>query len=75
MGYSVRPSERGKGYAKQMLKLNLENCRIRKMPRVMITCSEDNPASEQTILANGGVYERIVCVDGENIKRYWIELE
>lgn len=74
MGYTVRPSERGKGYGKEMLRQNLEKCRERNMDRVMITCSRDNAASEKTILANGGIFEKEVFVDGEYIKRYWIRL-
>lgn len=73
MGFTVRPCERGKGYAKEILRQNLQNCRARGMARVLVTCSETNAASERTILANGGVYERTVEVDGEKIKRYWIE--
>lgn len=75
MGYTVRPCERGKGYAKEMLRQNLLHCRERGMERVMVTCSETNAASERVILANGGVYEKTVKVDGEGIKRYWIELK
>lgn len=74
MGYSVRPDERGKGYAREMLRLNLENCRQRGLDKVMITCSRDNPASERTILGCGGVFEKEVLVDGEWIKRYWITI-
>lgn len=74
MGYTVRPCERGKGYAAEMLRLNLENCRKRGLEKVMITCSPDNPASEKTILANGGVYEKTVRADGAPVKRYWITL-
>ena len=74
MGYSVRPDERGKGYARKMLQLNLENCRQRGLKKVMVTCSRDNPASERTILGCGGILEKEVLVDGEWIKRYWITL-
>lgn len=74
IGYTIRPCERGKGYAKEMLRLNLENARKLGLKKVMITCHPDNPASEKTILANGGVYEKTVEVDGDLIKRYWITL-
>lgn len=74
MGYTVRRDERNKGYAKEMIRLNLENCRKRHMDKVMITCSQDNIASEKVILANGGVFEREVLVEGEWIKRFWVEV-
>lgn len=74
IGYSVRPDERGKGYATEMLRLNLDNCRRLGLDRVMVTCSQNNPASERTILNCGGVFEKEVPVDGERIRRYWITL-
>lgn len=76
IGYSVRPDERRKGYATEMLRMTLPKCRELGLDKVMITCIEDNIGSEKTILANGGVYysteyEPIRC---ENIKRFWILL-
>ena len=74
IGYSVRKTERNKGYAKQMLKLALEKCRDLKMKKVLITCDEDNIASEKVILSANAKFEDIRCIDGENKKRFWIEL-
>ncbi len=71
-GYSVRPSERCKGYAKEMLRLNILNAMARGIPKLLITCNATNQASEKTILANGGVFEKTIDVDGCQMKRYWI---
>lgn len=73
-GYSVRPSERGKGYAKEMLRLNIQNAKAIGIEKLLITCDVKNVASEKTILANGGVYEKTIEVDGTQMKRYWIEV-
>ena len=77
IGYSVRPSERRKGYAKEQLRLCLIWCReTLGLDKVLISCEPDNPASRGAILANGGVYESTVHEPGEDIdlELYWITL-
>lgn len=76
IGYSVRPSQRRKGYAKQMLKLALPFCRELGLERVLISCIDGNLASEKTILANGGIYESTVHEPDRELylKRFWISL-
>lgn len=73
-GYIVRPSERKKGYAKEMVRLNLEKCKELGLHKVMITCDRTNIASERTILANGGVFEKEVPVDDGYTKRFWVTI-
>ncbi len=76
IGYSVRPSERRKGYATQMLKAVLPFCKTLGLDRVLITSHTENEASRRTILKNGGIYENTVQEPDENkdIERYWITL-
>ena len=74
IGYSVRKTERNKGYAKQMFKLALEKCKGLKIKKVLITCDEDNIASEKVILSANAKFEDIRNIDGENKKRFWIDL-
>lgn len=76
IGYSVRPSERRKGYAKEMLKSALPFCKEIGLEKVLITCIDGNTGSEKTILANGGVYESTVYEPNEQVylKRFWIAL-
>ena len=70
IGYSVRPTERGKGYGKKMLSLSLSYLKALGNNRALVTCNAANEASRRIILDNKGVYED--TVDG--IERYWIEL-
>ncbi|MBR2349946.1 MAG: GNAT family N-acetyltransferase, partial [Clostridia bacterium] len=76
IGYSVRPSERRRGYAKEMLRMALPYCQEIGLDKVLIICIDGNIGSEKTILANGGVYESTVhkVTDDVNLKRFWIAL-
>ena len=76
IGYDIRPSKRGEGYGKEILRLGLEMARERGLRRVLITCDETNIGSKKIIEANGGVFENAVTQEGSPVKklRYWIDI-
>ncbi len=55
IGYGVRPSERRKGYATEMLKHALAICKEKNMKEAILGCYENNYGSNKTIIKNGGI--------------------
>ncbi len=76
IGYMVRPSERGRGYASRMLALALEKARGLGLGRVLITCDPANIASARVIQKNGGQLsgQTFSKMGGRMTSRYWIDL-
>ena len=74
IGDGIRPSERRKGYATEMIRLALLECKKLGIKRVLICCNKDNIGSKKSIINNGGVLENEVLDDnGVIMQRYWIE--
>lgn len=71
IGYSIRPSERRKGYAKEQLRLGLLEAKKKNITKALVTCHDDNEGSHKVILANGGQLEDVL----DAVERYWISLE
>jgi predicted acetyltransferase len=74
VGYEVRPSERGRGYATEMLRRVIGEARRFGLLRILVTCDETNVPSRHIIEKCGG--EAIGSIEGEGGApwklRYWI---
>lgn len=73
-GYSVRPTERKKGYATEMLQLLLHTAKEAGMNELHISVEKDNTASVKVIQKNGGIYERSFLFEDETADIYRIVL-
>lgn len=73
-GYSVRPSERRKGYATEMLRQILDVARESGMIELHLSVERDNEPSIKTIISNGGVYVRSFEFENEMADIYRIGL-
>lgn len=72
-GYSVRPSERRKGYATEMLRLIIERAAEIGLGKLQLSVERTNEPSVKTILKNGGKYERSFTFEGEDADVYIID--
>jgi predicted acetyltransferase len=77
IGYAVAKPFRKEGYATEMLRQALDHCRELKIPKLMITCADDNIPSWKIIEKfNGKLDDKIWDdEDKEMIRRYWIALD
>lgn len=75
-GYSVRPTERRKGYATLLLGHAKDFGRSLGLKRILLTCSQSNVASARTIENCGGIMQDCVFHKERKtqVARYWIEL-
>lgn len=73
-GYSVRPSERRKGIASEMLRQLLTIAVQSGMTELHLSVEKTNEPSIKTITKNGGVYERSFEFEGELADIYRIVL-
>ena len=73
-GYSVRPSERRKGYATEMLRLIKEVAKRVGLTSLQLSVERSNEPSVKTIKKNCGIYERSFEFEGEIADVYKVEL-
>ena len=74
IGDGIRPSERRKGYATEMIRLALIECKKLGLEKVLMVCEKENIGSAKSIINNGGVLENeITNPDGSVDQRYWIK--
>lgn len=76
IGYGIRPSERGRGYAPILLRETLRRAREMGLCEVLLTCGKNNVPSVRTIRRNAGhfISEEYIESRGEFVQRYRITL-
>jgi predicted acetyltransferase len=79
IGYSVRVSEWGKGYGKEILKQGLEIVKAFGLDKVLLTINDTNVVSAHICEAAGGILMDKITVDTKDegvhlMRRYWIYL-
>lgn len=77
IGYEIRPSQRSKGHAKNMLRLALPKVLELGVKRALITCDSNNIASQKVIESCEGLFQDEIQLEDREVptRRYWIELD
>lgn len=76
IGYSIRPTERRKGYNKINLYLCLLEAQKNRLEKVLITCADYNIGSRNSIKSFEGVLEKTTYnkSNDEKMELYWIDV-
>lgn len=74
IGYSVRPLERKKGYATEILRLTLDFAKKQGLSEVFLVCKRENVASIKTIMNNEGLLIRTFMNSEVEYQEYRIEI-
>ena len=74
IGYAVRPGFRNRGYATEILRQSLQIAHGLGITKVLMTCDDDNVASQKVIEKHGGVLEDKILHDEVLLRRYWIQI-
>ena len=76
ISYDIYPSERGRGYGREILKQSLAEARKFEMSRVLLTTAPTNEVSIRVIIGNGGVQldRTISPFSGEELLRFEVRL-
>jgi len=75
IGYDIRPRERRKGYASEMLKLCLIEAKKLGLQKVLLTTYDYHIASRKVMESAGAVFQDAIPYEDKTNVRYWINLE
>lgn len=77
IGYHVRPSLRGRGYASEILRQTLKEAGRIGIPKALLTVATTNAPSIRVVEKNRGLFDREVRSprSGETMRRYWVDTE
>jgi len=74
IGYGIRKSERGNGYAKILLDFGIKKMFERGYNEIQISCKESNTPSKRTIISCGGKLVRKEKINNDNKEIYCIKI-